>query len=106
MYKKVFKEMGKEMTDEEIEKCMAILLEGSIITEIRRDTIQNAIDITFELMGDSKKGIYHVSLLPDSIDDLTVELQYRLRPSGLYLYEQFMIAKGYSEYLKDNVFME
>lgn len=99
----MYREMAVEMTEREIRTCMSILFEGSVILEIRRNTIQNFIDITFKLMGDTKEETYRVSLLSDSIDGLSDGV--RLRGDGLYIYEQFMIAKGYSDYWKDNIFI-
>ena len=40
----MFKEMAAAMPDREIERCMSILVEGSVILSIKRDVIQNAID--------------------------------------------------------------
>ena len=48
----MFKEMAAVMTDKEVERCMSILVEGSIILNIKRDIIQNAIDVTFRVIGD------------------------------------------------------
>ena len=40
----MFKEMAAAMPDREIERCMSILVEGSVILSIKLDVIQNAID--------------------------------------------------------------
>lgn len=98
----MFREMF-EMSDREVEICMSILICGSVILNIRRDVEQNAIDVDFALHGDLEKKTYRISLLPDSIDELSDDVQ--LKHGGLYLYEQFMIAKGYSEYWMDNIFV-
>lgn len=99
----MFREMASEMTDKEIRICMSILFEGSIIVEINRDIVQNAIDIKFKAMGVLENKVYKVSLLPDTVEGLSKGITIKV--DGLYLYEQFMIAKGYSDYWKDNYFI-
>ena len=99
----MFKEMAKEMTDEEIVRCMAILIEDSRILTIERDIIQNVIEVQFEMMGDSKQKTYTLSLLSDSVQDISDGVSFRV--DGEYLYIQYLVAKGYSEYWKGNMFI-
>lgn len=98
-----FKQMAQEMTDQEIRLCMSLLFDGSMIDTIERRSIENFIRVIFSFMNDVKRGKYNISLLPDEINDLTENV--RLKPDGEYMYRQFMIAKGYSEYWKDNIFV-
>ena len=65
-----YKEMAKVMTDEEVKTCMAILVEDSVILDIERNTIQNYIRVKYRLIGDHSKGIYWISLLSNSIEDV------------------------------------
>lgn len=95
--------MAKEMTDEEIVRCMAILIEDSRILTIERDIIQNVIEVQFEMMGDSKQKTYTLSLLSDSVQDISDGVSFRV--DGEYLYIQYLVAKGYSEYWKGNMFI-
>lgn len=100
----MYREMSIEMTDKEVKKCMAMLVEDSIILKIKRDTVQNAIDIKFKVRGDCSKKKYRISLLPDAVEELSEGI--KLKTNGEYLYQQFMIAKGYSDYWKDNIFID
>ena len=45
MYRKM-----EEMSDTEVSVCVSILLDDANILEIRRDKIQNAIDVTIQLL--------------------------------------------------------
>lgn len=92
-----------QMTDKEVRTCMSLLFDGSIIETIKREIKGNAIFVRFTLMNDYKDTLYDVSLLPDGIEQLSDGV--RVKQNGLYLYKQFMIAKGYSEYWKDNIFV-
>lgn len=99
----MFKVMAAEMTDAEIKVCMSLLFDGSIIEKIKRNTRENSITIEFMLMNYEEKRMYNVSLLPDCIEQLSDGV--RVKQDGLYHYQQFTIAKGYSEYWKDNIFV-
>lgn len=98
-----FKQMAQEMTDREIKLCMSLLFDGSMIDTIERKNIENSIRVSFSLMHDVKQKKYNVNLLPDEVNDLSDSV--RVKPDGEYMYQQFMIAKGYSEYWKDNIFI-
>ncbi len=100
----MFREMGREITEEEIRLCMSMLFDGAVILGFKREKLQNAIQVTFKIMADREQKINFVSLLPDSIEELSEGV--RLKPEGLFMYQQFMIAKGYSEYWKDNLFVD
>ena len=54
----MFKEMARYMPDEEVKRCMAILVENSIVLNIERDIIQNEIEI---LPG---KQIFYIPVSP------------------------------------------
>lgn len=99
----MFKEMAAVMSDSEVQRCMDILIEGSVIIEINRDYIQNAIDVTFRIIGDVTQQPYSMSLLSDSVQDIPKGIPLRI--DGEYLYIQYLVAKGYSEYWKGNMFV-
>ena len=99
----MFKEMVEAMSDEEVKRCMAILVDGSIVLCINRNMQQNSIFATFRIVGYDPARIFSVELLPDEVHGLDGDVL--LRPDGEYLYEQYMIAKGNSEYWKGNMFV-
>lgn len=99
----MFREMGREIAEEEIRLCMSMLFDGAVILGFKREKLQNAIQVIFKIMADREQKINFVSLLPDSIEELSEGV--RLKPEGMFMYQQFMIAKGYSEYWKDNLFV-
>lgn len=80
-----------------------ILVENSIVLNIERDIIQNEIEVSFRMVGDTKQEKYALTLLPDSVEDVSNGVD--LRVDGEYLYQQYLIAKGYSEYWKGNMFI-
>lgn len=45
------KEMAKTMTDDEVKRCMAILVEDSIVLSISRDIDHNSINVKFRVAG-------------------------------------------------------
>lgn len=100
----MFKEMAEVMSDEEVKRCMTIIVDGSIVLSITRNTQQNSITVTFRIVGYDKDREFKVVLLPDSFQGLGSDV--RLRLDGEYLYQQYMIAKGYSEYWKGNMFVD
>lgn len=92
--------MSEEMGKQDVEICMMLLFEGSRIIDIYRDIKMNFLEVEFVIEGRSEE--FHVSLLPDGIEDLSAGLT--VAPNGLYEYRQFMVAKRYSELWKDNIF--
>lgn len=99
----MFKEMVEAMSDEEVKRCMTILVDGSIVLSITRNMQQNSITVIFRIVGYDRNREFRAVLLPDEIHGLDEDV--RLRADGKYLYEQYMIAKGYSEYWKGNMFV-
>lgn len=99
-----FKEMAREMSDDEVKRCMSILIEDSIVLDIRRDELQNFIEVEYRVIGDNRKESFVLSLLPDSIED--IEYRDQLRVDAEFLYQQYLVAKGYSIYWKGNMFAE
>lgn len=45
----------EEMTDKEVQRCMSIVVEDSIVLGIRRITEQNYIEVDYEVIGDKKR---------------------------------------------------
>lgn len=101
----MFKEMAEIMTDDEVKRCMAILIEDSIVLSISRDTEHNAVNVKFRVMGYDRSKEFQVDLFPDSFEWIVLDKDVKLRADCEYIYEQFMIAKGYSEYWKGNMFV-
>lgn len=99
----MFRVMAIEMTEVEIQICMSLLFDGSVIEDIKKNTRENSIAIKFKLMNCEENKVYDVNLLPDCIEQLSDGV--RIKQDGLYHYQQFMIAKRYSEYWKDNIFV-
>ena len=99
----MFKLMAAEMTDKDVRVCMSLLFDGSIIVDIKRNIRENSLTVEFQLMNYEENRIYRVNLLPDCIEQLSDGV--RIKQDGLYHYQQFMIAKRYSEYWKDNIFV-
>ena len=100
----MFRLMAEEMTEKEIRICMSVLFDGTIVQRVERDKAENFIRVIFSQMGDLEGREYVVDLLPDVIENLSEGIQQK--QDGLYTYQQFMVAKGYSEYWKDNIFVE
>lgn len=100
----MFKQMAETMTDDEVKRCMAILIEDSIVLNIFRDINHNSINVKFRVAGYDRSKEFQVDLLPDSFEWGILDKDVKLRPDGEYIYEQFMIAKHYSEYWKGNMF--
>lgn len=94
MYRKM-----EEMSDTEVSVCVSILLDDANILEIRRDKIQNAIDVTIQLLGISEKEVV-LSLLPNDANSEEIMILEDRKE----LYIEYLIANGYSEYWKDNIF--
>lgn len=99
----IFKKM-KHMDDLEIQRCLSILIENGIILSTQKNDISNSITVVYEVLGDTRKKEFSLDLLPDSISN--IEFRDQLRPDGEYLYHQYTIAKGYSEFWKGNMFIE
>lgn len=99
----MFKLMATEMSDKEVRICMSLLFDGVEIQSITRERQSNSINVEFDFMNDVECKMYSVYLLPDSIDELSLGID--IKPGGEYFYKQFMVAKGYSEYWKDNIFI-
>ena len=100
----MFKQLAEVMKDTEIKRCMSILVEASCIKDVVRNVEENSIEVEFAVMGDREKKVHKIVLLSDSVVELTDEIPFRYE--GKYLYKQYLIAKGYSEYWKGNFFAD
>ena len=60
-----FKEMALEMTQSEIQRCMSILIEDSIVQGVERVIEENYIIVTYKVIGDNRKKAYTITLLAD-----------------------------------------
>lgn len=101
-----FREMCKEMTQKEIEFVLRIVYPYSHLADFNRILKQNFIKVSFELSD--KYNLYHVDFLPDDIyvydrkDNDSSDGEPIKSGDILYDYQQFMIAKGYSEIWLNN----
>lgn len=100
----VFREMSKEMSDHEVKKCMSILIEGSVVLDIKRDIARNGIDITFRVIGDTAQKDYQIGVNPSGVEDIPKGVSLRI--DAEYYLKQFLVAKGYSEYWMSNFFVD
>ena len=55
-----FKEMALEMTQSEIQRCMSILIEDSIVQGVERVIEENYIIVTYKVIGDNRKKAYTI----------------------------------------------
>ena len=62
-----FKEMAREMSDAEVERCMSILIEDSVVLEINRDIKGNTIEVIYRVIGDDRKERYILTLMSDEV---------------------------------------
>jgi len=92
-----FKNMAKEMTDDEIKVAMFILVGECVVIKFVRYEESNYIDVFFEIKGLSNM----ITLMADSIEGVCDEIEIK----DLWMYSKFMIAKGYSELLENNPFL-
>ena len=58
-----FKEMAREMSDAEVERCMSILIEDSVVLGINRDIKGNTIKVIYRVIGDNCKEQYTLTLM-------------------------------------------
>ena len=65
-----FKEMAREMSDAEVERCMSILIEDSVVLGINRDIKGNTIKVIYRVIGDNCKEQYTLTLMSDEVQDM------------------------------------
>jgi len=99
-----FREMSKEMSDHEVKICMSILIDGSVVLDIKRDIVGNGIDIKFRVIGDPTQRVYEMGLNPKGFEDIPEGVSLRI--DAEYYLVQFLVAKGYSEYWMSNFFVD
>lgn len=88
-----------EMLQEEIEQLLLILLPYAMLLDYEKQ--EDYIDVHFRIIGQNK--IYTMALLPDYPQDIPENIS--ISGDSLWEYEQFMIAKAYSEYWLNNKFV-
>ena len=89
-----FRKISESMTDHEAEILLHILLPGSKMKELNRLEESNCVDIIF----DFQEREWILTFCPDEIDNISEELN--LENKGIY--QVYMLANGYSEYLKED----
>ncbi|MBC5689264.1 hypothetical protein H8S37_10085 [Mediterraneibacter sp. NSJ-55] len=101
-----YKKMSEKMSETEIEIALGIVLPEAELMSIKRDTNTNFIKATFILPGNSLYS--HIEFLPNE-----VQIFYKDNPINGhviggdegYNYLKFMIARGYSDYWKNNPYV-
>lgn len=74
-----FKEMAREMSDAEVERCMSILIEDSVVLGINRDIKGNTIKVIYRVIGDNCKEQYTLTLMSDEVNGLYGDSQSEKR---------------------------
>lgn len=95
MYRKM-----EEMSDTEVCICVSLLLDDARVIEIYRDKVQNAIDVVIACSGREENERIFVSLLPNDANSEKIAILEDRKE----LYIKYLVANGYSEYWKDNIF--
>ena len=97
-----YKNMAKEMTDEEVQIALWTFVVDAIVTKIERNIEQNEIYVTFYLDAAKDEKEYTVTFWPHKPGDIPDDLE----TTQLYEdYEKFMVAKGYHTLWLGNVFV-
>ena len=95
-----------DMTDQEIEFLWKDIFNVNKIIRIERRINENEIEVSFETSwgnNDDKIEIEDtVIMYSDDFD----EPDFQLAENDKFEYRQYMIAKGYSSYWKDNKYAE
>lgn len=95
------------LTDDEVKQIITDLFHPKQIVEIKRDDIFGHIHITFDWEWDEE------TIMTDTVD-LTlptpnhsgITADFSLTIADYNRYNQFLIAKGCNEYLKNNPYLE
>lgn len=91
------------MTEFEIETVLGIIYEDAELTRYERDQESNFIRVFFTFPYKAYSQEYCIDLLPDEIY-INDEFLPQDKNNQVYQYRQFMIAKGYSDYWKGNLY--
>lgn len=97
----------QEMSDEEIKSLWKDIYQIIDVRDIARNSDLNTIDVT--LVSEWEAGTGEVFELEDEITMYTDDFDYpnfSQQGNEIFKYMQFMIAKGFSSYWKDNPYVE
>lgn len=99
-----------EMTNEEITLLWKDIFQINKITNIERRPEDNEIDITFTMIWECEDDNGNNEEV-ESEDTITMysdnfeNPSFSIKPEDKLKYKQYMIAKGYSSYWKDNPYV-
>lgn len=104
-----FREMADEMRENEVNTVLKIIYPDARMLNFTRHRDTNYISVIYSFPQESNKEL-KLKLLPDDVYIIGDGQDLDAEPVGtgsvLYQYEQFMIARGYSEYWKNNYYSE
>ena len=92
----------KQMKYREIENVLATIHEEAILLTVRKRKKSNYISISFRLVAYGTK-VFHADLLPDGFQ--LYDGEAGMPADGGWRYQQYMVAKGYSQLLLGNPFL-
>lgn len=95
-----------EMTDEEIEFLWKDIFDVNRITNIERNIDNNEIEVSFETTWGDKKEQFDVEDTITMYSDDFEQPNFSIDSEDVLKYKQYMIAKGYSMYWKDNKYAD
>lgn len=100
-----YRQLSKEITPFEIQTLLGFIYEDAEMTRYERYEKENFIRVFFQYSFFPRKEEVYLDLLPDDVY-LKDEFLIPEKERSIYQYRQYMIAKGYSNYWKGNLYME
>ena len=102
-----YKDMATEMTEQEIQTALYIILPEAKFRRFRREN--DYIRVWYSLPNDKEDTVHKLDLLPDDVYFVDDTSEHKEKPlidgDILYRYSQLMIAKGYSLIWKGNPYI-
>ena len=99
-----YRKMAIEMTDTEIQTLIQLIYENVEVTHYKRYKEENFIRVYFKYPSTPENQEMEVDFLPDDIY-INDTLPFNEHGNQMFLYRQYMVAKGYSDYWKGNMFI-
>lgn len=96
-----FRPMEK-MKYREIKNVLATINEEAILLAVKKHKKSNFISISYQVISYGSK-IFHADLLPDEFQ--LHDAENCVKADGCWKYQQYMVAKGYSQLLLGNPFL-
>lgn len=98
-----------DITDQEIEQLWKDIFNVDKITFIKRKVKKNEIEVRFTTTwetGDEQESYEDIEDTVIMWSDNFYEPDFLVKLNDYFKYQQFMIAKGYSKYWKDNPYVD